>query len=126
MKLKGIEAIEYAEANNLTLSKYTDPTEDAREGLTPAEARRVASEDPSLIWIEATEHIYTIRTDAVQAEISAISIDTAAKLFAADEFPGKQINDVDDLFARIEKIGDGAWCWIESETAPDGARREWR
>lgn len=50
MKLTGYAAIDYAEANGLTLSKYNDPTEDAREGLTPDEARKVASEDPSLIY----------------------------------------------------------------------------
>jgi hypothetical protein len=49
--LSGYEAIEYAEANGLTLSKYADPTEDAREGVTPAEARKIASEDPSLIYV---------------------------------------------------------------------------
>jgi hypothetical protein len=50
--LKGYEAIEYAEANGLALSKYEDPTEDAREDVTPAEARKIASEDPSLIYVE--------------------------------------------------------------------------
>ena len=53
MTLFGYEAIEYAEANGLTLSKYNDPIEDAREGLTPDEARKIAREDPRLIYIEA-------------------------------------------------------------------------
>jgi hypothetical protein len=52
-KLSGFEAIEYAEANGLTLSKYNDPIEEAREGLTPDEARKIAREDPSLIHIAA-------------------------------------------------------------------------
>lgn len=52
MKLKGWEAIEYAEANNLNLSKYADPTEGAREDLTAEEAREVAQEDPSLIYLD--------------------------------------------------------------------------
>ena len=42
MKLSGHEAIEYAEANDLPLSKYADPTEDARE-------------DPSLIFVEVPQ-----------------------------------------------------------------------
>jgi len=50
--LSGYEAIEYAEANGLTLSKYNDPIEDAREGLTPDEARKIAAEDPNLIYVE--------------------------------------------------------------------------
>ena len=52
-KLTGSKAIEYAEAHGLTLNKYTDPTEEAREGLSVDEARQIAREDPSLIWIEA-------------------------------------------------------------------------
>ena len=51
-KFTGIEAIEYARVNDLTLNKYADPTEDARSGLTPEEAEDVAAEDPSLIWLE--------------------------------------------------------------------------
>jgi hypothetical protein len=65
-------------------------------------------------------HTYTIRTDAIMREIEAESADEAAKIFAAGEFPGTE--DVADLFSAIEEI-DGAWCWIESDTAPDGHRR---
>lgn len=51
-KLSGRAAIEYAQANGLTLSKYADPTEDAREGLSVDEAREIAAEDPELIYLE--------------------------------------------------------------------------
>jgi hypothetical protein len=51
-RLTGIEAIEHAETKGLTLNKYTDPVEEAREGLTPEEARRIAKEDPSLIYLD--------------------------------------------------------------------------
>lgn len=50
-RIEGIEAIEYATLYNKTLCKYTDPTEEAREGLTVDEAREIAREDPSLIWV---------------------------------------------------------------------------
>ena len=49
--LEGFAAIEYAEAHELTLSKYNDTTEDAHEGLTPDEARAVAREDSRLIYL---------------------------------------------------------------------------
>ncbi|HSH28633.1 MAG TPA: hypothetical protein VK971_01900 [Thiohalobacter sp.] len=49
--ITGYDAIEYAEQHGLTLGKYADPTEDAREGLTPDEAREIAAEDPSLIYL---------------------------------------------------------------------------
>jgi hypothetical protein len=66
---------------------------------------------------------YFVRTDASAQEIDAVNIDEAAELFAEDEFPGRLIVSVADLFRHIESIGDGAWCWIESATAPDGARQ---
>ncbi|MDX1487092.1 MAG: hypothetical protein R3268_02750 [Acidiferrobacterales bacterium] len=50
--ITGLEAIEYARENGLTLDKYADPVEDAREGLSVAEAEEVAREDASLIWME--------------------------------------------------------------------------
>lgn len=52
MKLRGHEAITYAEAHGLLLSKYADPVEDARQHLTPEEARKIAREDPRLIYLE--------------------------------------------------------------------------
>ena len=52
--LTGHAAIRHAEATGRTLSKYTDPTEDAREGLSADEARAIAAEDPSLIYITIT------------------------------------------------------------------------
>lgn len=51
MTLTGHTAIRYARAHRLTLSKYADPTEGARDGLTPDAAERVAAEDPSLIHV---------------------------------------------------------------------------
>jgi putative transcriptional regulator len=44
-----------AKRYQLKLHKYTDPTEDARDGLTIAEAEAVASEDPSLIYVETID-----------------------------------------------------------------------
>lgn len=48
----GHDAIEFAEQTGTTLNKYEDPVEEARSGLTVEEAREIASEDPSLIWVE--------------------------------------------------------------------------
>ena len=48
----GIEAIEIAEEAGATLNKHADPVEDARTGLSIDEAREIAQEDPSLIWVE--------------------------------------------------------------------------
>lgn len=51
-RLTAHDAIEYAAAHGLTLRKYADPAEDAREGLTVDEAREIAAEDPSLIYVD--------------------------------------------------------------------------
>jgi hypothetical protein len=48
----GYKAIAFASAHNLTLCKYNDPIEGAREGLTVEEAEAVAREDDSLIYLD--------------------------------------------------------------------------
>lgn len=53
-RLNGEQAIEYAEQHGLTLHKYADPIEYARSGLSPDEARRVAAQGGSLIYIDPT------------------------------------------------------------------------
>lgn len=40
------------ELNDLLLCKHADPTEGAREDLSPDEAREIAAEDPSLIYLD--------------------------------------------------------------------------
>ena len=52
--LKGWTAIRYAEKHDEfdgELRKYADPVEDAREGLSVSQAKRVAHEDPRLIYL---------------------------------------------------------------------------
>ena len=51
-RIHGLEAIDYADAHGLTLSKHADPIEDAREGLSVDEARDIAGEDSSLIYVD--------------------------------------------------------------------------
>lgn len=47
----GHEAIELAtKDSSVTLNKYADPTEDARENISIEDAREIAKEDPSLIY----------------------------------------------------------------------------
>lgn len=59
IKLTGETAIKYVEAIGLDggLQKYADPMEGERIGLSPDEAREIASQDPSLIhFIADTQH----------------------------------------------------------------------
>jgi hypothetical protein len=69
IRLTGTAAIEIAEAADILLSKYADPIEDAREGLTVSEAREVASEDPGLVYLDASA------ADIVDAAIAKCSSD---------------------------------------------------
>lgn len=59
--LTGYAAIEYGVEHGLTLSMYNSPIEDAHSGLTVEEARDIAFEDGSLIWIAA---------DAIEASLA--------------------------------------------------------
>ena len=58
MRLHGFEAIEYAEKEGLTLNKRGDPIDRPVTGLSVAEAEAIASEDPSLIWLDVPESAY--------------------------------------------------------------------
>jgi len=49
--LQGWDAIKWAERLGFLLSKYNDPLEGPSCGLTVEEAREVAREDPSLIYL---------------------------------------------------------------------------
>jgi hypothetical protein len=58
MRLTGFDAISYAEREGLSLNKSADPIDDARTGLSVAEAEAIASEDPNLIWVEVPDPEY--------------------------------------------------------------------
>lgn len=58
MRLKGFDAINYAEQEGLTLNKAGDRIDDSRTGLTVAEAEAIASEDPNLIWLDVPDSDY--------------------------------------------------------------------
>ena len=66
--LTGYAAIEYAEMYGMRLAKHADPIEDARSDLTIEEAREVATEDPSLIYLpvdrDLTTQIRDLMTEA--------------------------------------------------------------
>lgn len=47
----GETAINLAETYDISIYKYADPTEGARELIDIDEAREVAAEDPSLVYV---------------------------------------------------------------------------
>jgi hypothetical protein len=58
MRLTGFAAIDYAEREGRTLNKAADNVDDARSGLTVAEAEALASEDPDVIWLDVPDEDY--------------------------------------------------------------------
>lgn len=50
--ITGHNAIRIARRDKLTLHKYADPTEGARDRISPDEAERIAHEDESLIYVK--------------------------------------------------------------------------
>ncbi len=52
--LTGLAAIECAERTGASINKHADPTEGAREGLSIDDAREIAREDASLLWVRVT------------------------------------------------------------------------
>lgn len=58
MRLTGFEAIEYAEKASLPLNKAKDAIDEARSGLSIAEAEAIADENPDLIWLEVDDDQY--------------------------------------------------------------------
>lgn len=65
-RLTGSAAIAYAESHDLSLSKYADPTDGAREGLTVEQAREIAAGDLGLIYLDVTlrDGLYAAFSDA--------------------------------------------------------------
>lgn len=70
-RLTGLAAIDYAAARGLVLSKYTDPTDEARDGLTVAEAREIARVDPSLVYLEIGARYAAISRGHAEADAMA-------------------------------------------------------
>lgn len=52
LRMTGHDAIRYAAAHSLTLCTFTDPTAVAHEGVSVYEARNIAREDPSLVYLD--------------------------------------------------------------------------
>lgn len=81
--LTGYTAIGYAEIHGLTLSKYADPIEEAREGLTVAEAMGIAAEDPGLVYLEAPAGalVFYITDEETAAPVEAASAREAVETY---------------------------------------------
>lgn len=102
IRMNGRDAIIYAQAHGLTLSTHTDPTAEGREGVTVEEARRIASEDPSLVYLDVPAHIVEQLADEAAAAGDKVLADTCRS--ALDGWPVSQrlvINALVDAAAQV-------------------------
>lgn len=82
IRMTGRDAITYAQAT-LTgvLSTRTDPTAEGRDGVSIEEARRIASEDPSLVHLDIPAYIVeSLAEEATAAGDEALALACAAAL----------------------------------------------
>ena len=108
--LLGYDAIAYAERHGVRLHKYADPTEGARDDLTPDEARAVAADDPSLVYLDVESPLAAeIDDDTVRVR------DPRGGIWYPDEEAEAEIRAASDPEARAVEIASaepmrGAWC----------------
>jgi hypothetical protein len=57
MRLTGFDAIAFAELEGLSLNKEADAIDEARSGLTVAEAEAIAAEDPRLVAVHGDRQL---------------------------------------------------------------------
>ena len=55
-RLTRYAAIAYAEAHGVTLCKYADPVEGARDDVSIEEARAIAREDAGLLYVDLVSY----------------------------------------------------------------------
>jgi hypothetical protein len=108
--LEGLNAIDYAEAHGLTLNKYADPTEDAREGLSVSEAREVAREDASLIYVSVP-----LGATCDLATDSTALLDELGRRFHGDCASDAELLRLDPRVWPVDAVSQGrsAFEWIE-------------
>jgi hypothetical protein len=58
MRLTGYAAIEFAEKQNLKLSKHGDAVDEPAHGLSVAEAEAIADEEEDLIYLDVPDSEY--------------------------------------------------------------------
>ncbi|HEX4142525.1 MAG TPA: hypothetical protein VHY91_03170 [Pirellulales bacterium] len=58
VRLKGFDAIEFADQEGLPLNKSADSIDEGRSDLSVAEAEAIADTEPDLIWLEVSDEDY--------------------------------------------------------------------
>ena len=125
-KIHGTTAIDYTEAKGLTLGKHTDPTEEARTGLTVAEAREIAREDPGLIYCDTAQQSEAGEMAADHQDMQALleAAETEAEAIDQDWAAGQTIARFADgsriVFSEGEAEVLTAADWASRKLGDDG------
>ncbi len=80
----GRNALTYAQAHSLTLSAHTDPTAECRDGVSVEEARRIASEDPSLVYLDVPAHAVERLAEEARNAADVYIVDACKDALAGD------------------------------------------
>lgn len=103
-------AIARAVREGRRLCSYTSPTEEAREGLTAAEAEEIAADDPGLVRVEADqardERLARERAACDELTRLDVAVQAALVLMKNPDFPTAQQAAL--AIAQIVKEVDGA------------------
>lgn len=93
--LTGVGAIAFAELKGFTLSKFEDPTEKARTGLSVEEAKQIAREDSRLIYL-TLDFIGWSKGDGTSAEGYRVE----DYFVRGDIYLGPDIHGIEPVFAQ--------------------------
>lgn len=127
--LTGHEAIAYAARFGGDLNKYADPVDGARV-VDIDEAREIAREDASLIWVDAPAWDPT-RMTATHAAVGndgrrpcVWGLGTSAEMAFADALQQDGLEAADGVFLRLMEVGpevqervqhgDVTWSWANA------------
>ncbi len=91
MRLAGDDAVDYARKHDLLLCKFTDPTEEHRDDVTPDEAEDIMREDPALIYLDVPAHEMMHKPDSlVEALEASMTVQAAFEGARGDAAEWKQ------------------------------------
>jgi hypothetical protein len=103
-RIQGHAAIALAERHDLTLWKHRDPVDRAREELSVEEAREIAHEDPSLVYIDLDASIPAVAATRGWVQVE----DDDTWIICAGARYGVMLTDDGDYAAAYVETGEPA------------------
>jgi hypothetical protein len=111
--LTGHEAIEYAEAFDVVLSKHADPTEPAVESVSVDDARAVAAVDPSLVYCTADARLVALKRH-LECDYADLSDDGENRYTGPGRADYLVLTDEEADERTLESLRETAWAFRSS------------